>query len=135
MAKQTKKQVVEQRAQQLLAARREATQRGVETRKRNREAQLAELKQHEAKLAAESKKAREAEAAAGAQGPQPQAAKQQKERPGRNVAQKGRAGEPMVTVALRGEQAERLRALAAKQGLTLARLLVRMMEVFEACQP
>ena len=38
----------------------------------------------------------------------------------------------MATVALRGEQAERLRALAAKHETTLAKLLVRMMEVFEA---
>jgi len=33
---------------------------------------------------------------------------------------------------VRGEQAERLRALAAKHETTLAKLLVRMMEVFEA---
>ena len=38
----------------------------------------------------------------------------------------------MATVALRGEQAERLRALAAEHETTLAKLLVRMMEVFEA---
>jgi hypothetical protein len=38
----------------------------------------------------------------------------------------------MATVALRGEQAERFRALAQKEGLTLAKLLVRMMEAFEA---
>ena len=33
--------------------------------------------------------------------------------------------------SLRGEQAERFRALAGKEGLTLAKLLVRMMEAFE----
>ena len=38
----------------------------------------------------------------------------------------------MATVALRGESAQRFRALAEKQGLTLAKLLLRMMEVFEA---
>jgi hypothetical protein len=38
----------------------------------------------------------------------------------------------MLTVALRGESAQRLRALAAKDGLSLSKLLVRMMEVFEA---
>jgi hypothetical protein len=38
----------------------------------------------------------------------------------------------MVTVALRGESAQRLRALAAKEGLSLSKFLVRMMEVFEA---
>ena len=38
----------------------------------------------------------------------------------------------MATVALRGESAQRLRALAAKHETTLAKLLVRMMEVFEA---
>jgi len=67
-------------------------------------------------------------------------AKVQTKRPERNVpstslgtgAQKGRDLGPMATVALRGEQAERFRALAAKEELTLAKLLVRMMEVFEA---
>jgi len=44
------------------------------------------------------------------------------------VAQAGRASGPMVNVALRGESASRLRALAAKEELTLAKLLVRMME-------
>jgi hypothetical protein len=34
--------------------------------------------------------------------------------------------------SLRGEQAERFRALAEKEKLSLAKLLVRMMEVFEA---
>jgi len=37
----------------------------------------------------------------------------------------------MATVALRGEQAERFRAMAAKDELSLSKLLVRMMEVFE----
>ena len=37
-----------------------------------------------------------------------------------------------MTVALRGESAQRLRALAAAQEMTLSKLLVRMMEVFEA---
>lgn len=57
-------------------------------------------------------------------------------------AQKGRAPEAirveqsrtMATVA-RGEQAERFRALAAKHEVTLAKLPVRMMDAFEACQP
>jgi len=137
MAKQTRRQAVERRtrlggqAQQRLAARKEAAERGVETRRRNREAQLAELKKQEARLAAESKKARDAESASESQAKQPQAPKHQTKRPERNVAQKGRAGEAMATVALRGEQAKRLRALAAKHELTLSKLLVRMMEVFE----
>jgi hypothetical protein len=38
----------------------------------------------------------------------------------------------MATVALRGESAQRLRALAAAQQMNLAKLLVRMMEAFEA---
>ena len=33
--------------------------------------------------------------------------------------------------SLRGESAQRLRALAAKEELSLSKLLVRMMEVFE----
>jgi hypothetical protein len=37
----------------------------------------------------------------------------------------------MVTVALRGESAQRLRALAAAQEMSLSKLLVRMMEVFQ----
>ena len=38
----------------------------------------------------------------------------------------------MVTVALRGESAARLRTLAASQSLSLAKLLVRMMDSLEA---
>jgi len=34
--------------------------------------------------------------------------------------------------SLRGESAQRLRALAAAQEMSLSKLLVRMMEVFEA---
>ena len=84
--------------------------------------------------------------------PQPQGAKPQTKRPERNVAQDRPAADAtlrssdasslrstsrgaMATVALRGEQAERLRALAAKHELTLAKLLVRMMQVFEVHQP
>ncbi len=39
---------------------------------------------------------------------------------------------PMATVALTGEPAVRLRALAEANHLSLAKLVVRMMEVFEA---
>jgi len=165
MAKQTKQQAVEQRSQQRpvaseaegLAARKEAAQRGVETRKRNREAQLAEvaakhaeLKKHEAKLVAETRKMLEAEATAeakaqaeqprpaptapqAANGKQPQAqgAERQTKRPEATTAQKERAGGPMATVALRGEEAVRFRALAAARGVSLARLLVQMIEAFE----
>ncbi|HUT75275.1 MAG TPA: hypothetical protein VM221_10650 [Armatimonadota bacterium] len=110
---------------------------------------MAALKKHEAKLVADTRKMLDAEAAAEAQAEQPkpapvaptvakaekpqvQGAKRQTKRPEATTAQKRRAGEPpadrgaMVTVALRGEQAERLRALAAKHELTLAKLLVRM---------
>jgi len=48
------------------------------------------------------------------------------------VAQDKQASGPMVTVALRGEPAQRLRALAAAQEMSLSKLLVRMMEAFEA---
>ena len=95
-------------------------------------AKRAELEKHEAKLAAESKQMRDAEAAAQGEQPQAQAADRQTKRPERNVAQDKQASGAMVTVALRGESAQRLRALAAAQQLSLSKLLVRMMEVFEA---
>ncbi len=145
MAKQTRKQAVEQRtrqgrqAQQRLAARQEAVKKGAETRRRKREelpaevaAKKAELKRHEAKLAAESKKMRDAESAAGVQKQEAPVASQPTQRPERKLAQAERAGGPMVTVALRGESAQRLRALAAAHEMSLSKLLVRMMEVFEA---
>jgi hypothetical protein len=126
MTKAEHNRAVDKRTQQRLAARREAAQRGAETRRRNQEAQ------DKPKPADARKKADVAPQAAEAQQGQPQAADRQTKRPERNVAQKGRASGPMVTVALRGEQAQRLRALAAKEELTLSKLLVRMMEVFEA---
>jgi len=186
MAKQTKKEAVEERTQQRpvpseaegLAARKEAAEKGAETRRRNKQAQLpevatkkAELKKHEAKLVAETRKMLDAEAAAEAKAqaeqpkpaptapqaakaekPQPQGAERQTKRPGRDVAQDRPAADAtlrssdasslrstsrgaMATVALRGEQAQRLRALAAKHETTLAKLLVRMMQVFEVHQP
>ena len=102
---------VEQRTQQRLTARQEAAQRGAETRRRNRE-----------------------QAALSAPDPEvaPQVAEGRTEATPANVARKGRASGAMVTVALRGEAATRLRALAAAQLLTLAKLLVRMMDSFEA---
>jgi hypothetical protein len=110
------------------------------------------LKKHEAKLVAETRKMLDAEAAAAAkdaqaeqpkpaptapqaataQKPQAQGAERQTKRPEASRAQDKRAVGPMATVALRGDQAERLRALAAKHEMTLSKLLVRMMEVFEA---
>jgi len=117
MTKTEQNRAVEKRTQQRLAARKEAAQRGVETRRRNREAR------EQAPVAPQADQE---------QGRQAQAADRQTKRPERDVAQKGRAAEAMATVALRGEQAERFRALAAKHELTLAKLLVRMMEVFEA---
>jgi hypothetical protein len=117
MAKQTKKQAVEQRTQQRLAARSEAAQRGVQTRRRNREAQ------EQPPAAAQAPEAQE---------PQAPVADRQTKRPERNVAQDKQASGAMVTVALRGESAQRLRALAAAQQMSLSKLLVRMMEVFEA---
>jgi D-alanyl-D-alanine carboxypeptidase len=134
MARQTRK-AVEQRtrpggqAQQRLAARREAVQRGVETRRRNRHqrppetaANKPELEQHETKLAAEAKKTFEAESTADTQEPKAVVAD----------TREGLAAQAMATVALRGEQAQHFRALAATQGLSLSKLLVRMMEAFEA---
>jgi D-alanyl-D-alanine carboxypeptidase len=110
------------------------------------------LKKHEARLVAETRKMLDAEATAAAQAEQPkpaptapqaataqkpqaQGAEPQTKRPEASRAQDKRAGGAMATVALRGEQAERVRALAAKHEMSLSKLLVRMMEVFEACQP
>ncbi|HUT75601.1 MAG TPA: hypothetical protein VM221_12300 [Armatimonadota bacterium] len=144
MAKQTKKQAVEQRthlggqAQQRPAARKEAAKKSAETRRAKFERQHPEvaekkaaLKKHEAKLVAETRKVLDAEAAAEAQPEQSQAAQPQAKRPERAVAQTGRAVSAMATVALRGEQAVRFRALAAARGVSLARLLVQMIEAFE----
>jgi len=117
---------VEQRTQQRLAARKEAAKRGVETRRRNREAQ------GKPKPAETQKKADVAPQAPEAQKRQQPVAGRQTKRPERAVAQKGRVAGAMVTVALRGESAQRLRALAAAQEMSLSKLLVRMMEVFEA---
>ena len=117
MPRRSQRQAVEQRTRARLdeqrERRREAARRGVETRRRNR-----------------------AQAAQGAPGREvaPQVAEEQPERPQRNVVQNrpphDRAA--MVTVALRGEPAARLRALAASQELSLAKLLVRMMDSLEA---
>jgi len=121
-----KKRAVEQRTQQRLTARKEAAQRGVETRRRNQEA----------KVKGQPAKARK-QAPVAAQVAQPQeqqapVAGRQTKRPERAVAQDKRAGGAMVTVALRGESAQRLRALAAAQEMSLSKLVVRMMELFEA---
>ena len=116
MARQTRaaqKQAVEKRTQERLAARKEAAQRGAETKRRKRE-----------------------EAAQGA--PTPEAASQaaggRTEAAQPNVARQEAASDrgPMVTVALRGESAARLRALAAAQEMSLSKLLVRMMDLLEA---
>jgi len=138
MTKAEQNRAVEKRTQQRLAARNEAAKKGAETRRHKREEQLAEvtakqtaLKKHEATLVAETRKMLDAEAAAQGEQPPAQAADGQTKRPERNVAQTGRAAGPMATVALRGEPAQRLRALAAAQEMTLSKLLVRMMEVFE----
>jgi len=145
MTRAAQKKAVEQRTQQRLAARKEAAKKGAETRRRKRDTQLAEvatkkaaLKKHEAELVAETRKMLDAEAAAQTQEQQPEVHKRQRKRPERNVAQTGlarpggQASGAMVTVALRGESAQRLRALAAAQKMSLSKLLVRMMEVFEA---
>ena len=116
MAQQTRaaqKQAVEKRTQQRLAARKEAAQRGAETKRRKRE-----------------------EASEGAPKPEvaSQVAEERNERPEGDVAQQKAATDrgPMVTVALRGEAAARLRALAASRKLSLAKLLLRMMDSLEA---
>jgi len=153
MTKAEQKRAVEKRTHERLAARKEAakngstalTTGGAETRRAKREEQLAEvaakkaaLKKHEDKLVAETRKMLDAEAAAEAKGQQAEVGKRQTKRPERPTAQKsdsrpgGQASAAMATVALRGEQAERFRALAVAQQLSLSKLLVRMMEVFEA---
>ena len=111
--KAAQKRAVEERTRQRLAARKEAAQRGAETKRRKRE------------QAAQS--APKPEVAS-------QVAEERTERPERDVAQQKAATDrgPMVTVALRGEPAARLRALAASQKLSLAKLLVRMVDSFEA---
>ena len=126
MTRAAQNRAVEERTQQRLAARKQAAQRGVETRRRNREAQ------GKPKPAVTQKKADVAPQAAEAQEQQAEVAKRQTKRAERATARSSEARAAMATVALRGEQAERFRALAAKEGLTLAKLLVRMMEVFEA---
>jgi len=113
------------RTQQRLAARKEAAKRGAETRRRNQEARA------KGQAAEAAKQALVAARAAAAQKQQPPAGDEQTGRPERKVAQTGRAVGPMATVALRGEQAVRFRALAAARGVSLARLLVQMIEAFE----
>jgi hypothetical protein len=145
MTKAEQTRAVEKRTHERLAARKEAAKKGAETRRAKREEQLAEaaakkaaLKKHEDKLVAETRKVLDTEAAATAEGQQPEVAKAQTKRPERPTAQKsdsrpgGQASAGMATVALRGEQAQRFRALAVKRDLSLSKLLVRMMEVFEA---
>ena len=117
MTKAEQKRAVERRTHERLAARKEAAHESAETRRRKQE---------------EQKQPPEAPRAAEPQQGQAQAADGQTRRPGRAVAQAGRASGAMVTVALRGESAQRLRALAAKHEMSLSKLLVRMMEVFEA---
>jgi len=105
---------VEERTRQRLAARKEAAQRGAETKRRKR--QQATQGAPERKVA-----------------PQ-EVVEERTERPERDVARQKAASDrgEMVTVALRGESAARLRALAASQKLNLSKLLVAMMEAFEA---
>ena len=117
MASEAVAKAIEKRTQQRLAARKDAAKRGVETRRRNREAQK---EAHTTTQAPESQQG------------QAQAADRQTRRPERAGARNSAASASMVTVALRGESAERLRALAAAQQMSLSKLLVRMMEVFEA---
>ena len=119
-------QAVEQRTQQRLAARQEAAQRGVETRRRNQEARIERQRAEAQEQPQVAPQASEPEPQAG------QVASEQTRRTQRNVAQKGRASGSMVTVALRGESAQRLRALAVAQQMTLSKLLVRMMDSLEA---
>jgi hypothetical protein len=92
----------------------------VETRRRNRQAR---------------EQAQAAPQAAEAQEQQAQAAHGQTKRAERATARSSEAPAAMATVALRGEQAVRFRALAAAQQMSLSKLLVRMMEVFEVYQP
>jgi hypothetical protein len=151
MTKAEQKRAVEKRTQQRLAARKEAAKKGAETRRAKREHQVAEadakkdeLKKHEDRLVAETRKTLDAEQnlqerqsaiskamEARRRGPDsPEAAKAAKDK---SAAHRGAPARPgMATVALRGEQAERFRALAAKHEMSLSKLLVRMMDVFEA---
>jgi hypothetical protein len=146
MTKAALKKAVEERTQQRLAARKEAAKQGAEARRTKREERLAEadtkkaeLKKHEDKLVAETRKALDAEKnlqerqsaiskAMDARRRGPDGPEKAKAAQGKPAAARG----AMATVALRGEQAEHFRALAAKHELSLAKLLLRMMEVFEA---
>jgi hypothetical protein len=102
-----------QQPRPVAAWRREAAQRGGETRRRKRE-----------------------QAAQGALEPEvAPRSPERSERPERNVAQEGRASGPMVTVALWGESAARLRALAASQNLSLAKLLPQTMDSLDPHSP
>jgi len=153
MTKAALNKAVEQRTRQRLAvrlrspqaARKEAARRGAETRRSKGEGPLAgvaekvarqggkaALKKHEAELVAQTRKMLDAEAVAAANGQHAEVGKRQAKRPERATRRNAESSAAMVTVALRGEQAERFRALAQQEKLSLARLLVRMIEVFEA---
>ena len=111
--KAAQKRAVEERTRQRLAARKEAARRGAETKRRKREqaAQSAPKPEVASQVADERTERPEGDGA--------------RNRP---ISDRG----PMVTVALRGESAARLRALAAGHKLSLAKLLLRMMDSLEA---
>jgi hypothetical protein len=112
---------VEERTQQRLAARKEAAKRGAETKRRKREE------------AARHTDGGQAQGAPGQEVASQVAEEQTKATPPKVAQQKAATDRgPMVTVALRGESAARLRALAASQGLSLAKLVLRMMDSLEA---
>ena len=108
------KQASEERTRQRLATRQEVAKRASETKQRKREEAMTQ--------------------SASGQEPASLVAEATTERPEANVAQPKAAPErgAMVTVALRGEQAARLRALATSWKLSLAKPLVEMMNTFEA---
>ena len=133
MTKAEQKRAVERRTHERLAARKEAAQRGVETRRRKRGAQ------------GKPQSAKAQEPALPWPRRQPRSSNRRWPRSRRSAlsatSPRLRSGQARRRGAiwgrwrrsrLRGEQAERFRALAAKEELTLAKLLVRMMEVFEA---
>jgi hypothetical protein len=107
MARAAQNKAVERRTQERLEARREAAQRGVETRRRKREAR------EQAPVAPQAPEPQEQQA---------QAAHGQTRRPQRTVAQAGRArpggqaAGPMVTVARapRGVRCESPNALVTR---------------------
>jgi hypothetical protein len=123
---------IEARMQQRLAARHESARRAAETRKHNQETQemIAAIQYQEAELAREkaaasSKKSAGRQSSPAVKSPAPKAST-------KPVAAKTPLKSPvLVTITLRGKQAERLQALAQKKKLTPTKLVLVMLEKWE----